>query len=98
MTAWLVVIAPLALVTGVYACVRASDAHPLIAGAAALAPAFVGPMWTAMLIGRPTQQFGPSLAPAIALLVVAALLGPRSLRLGALAGLAGSGLVMTHTY
>ncbi|TQJ51728.1 hypothetical protein FBY26_3466 [Phycicoccus sp. SLBN-51] len=98
MTLWLVLVAPLALVAGVYALVRMFGVHPFVAGAAALAPAFVGPMWTSMLIGRPTQQFGPALAPAIAVLVVAALRGPDALRLGVLAGLAGGGLVMTHSY
>ena len=95
---WLFLVAPLALVAGIYALVRMFGVHPVIAGAAALAPAFVGPMWTSMLIGRPTQQFGPALAPAIAALVVAALRGPYAVRLGALAGLAGGGLVMTHSY
>jgi hypothetical protein len=98
MTAWVIVIAPLALVVGVYACVRAFGVHPLIAGCAATAPTFVGPVWTAMLIGRPTQQLGPALVPAIALLVVGALRGSRPWRLGALSGLAGAGLVMSHTY
>lgn len=98
MTLWLVLVAPLAMVAGVYALVRMFGVHPFVAGAAAAAPVFIGPMWTSMLIGRPTQQFGPAVAPAIAVLVVAAARGPRPLRLGALAGVAGGGLVMTHTY
>lgn len=96
--AWVIVVGPVALVAGVYAAVRVFGVSPVIAGSAALAPAFLGPVWTSMLIGRPTQQFGPSLVPAIALLVVAAARGPRPWRMGAMAGLAGAGLVMSHTY
>lgn len=98
MMAWVIVVAPLALVAGVYAAVRYLGASPLVAACAALAPTFIGPMWTAMLIGRPTQQYGPAVYPAIALLVASAVKGRRPVRMGALAGLAGAGLVMTHTY
>lgn len=98
MTAWSMILGPLALVASVYGCARALGARPVIAACAATAPAFIGPMWVSVINGRINEQTAPCMAGAIALLTAAALRGPHPVRLGLLAGLAGAGLVMTHTY
>jgi hypothetical protein len=98
MTAWAIVVGPVALVAGVYAGVRVLGGGPVVAGAAAAAPAFLGTMWTPMLIGRVTEQTGPCLAGGVAVLVALALRGRHPLRAGVLAGLACAGLALTHTY
>ncbi|MEU8262560.1 DUF6541 family protein [Micromonospora sp. NPDC048999] len=98
MTAWSIVVGPLALVAGVYACVRLLGGRPIVAAAAALAPSFLGPLWHSVSTGRITQQTGPCMAVGIALLSALALRGRHPVRLGLLAGLAGAGLVMSHTY
>ncbi|TYB99256.1 hypothetical protein FXF53_15955 [Micromonospora sp. WP24] len=98
MAAWSIILGPLALVASVYGCARALNARPIVAACAATAPAFIGPMWVSVINGRINEQTAPCMAGAIALLVAVALRGPHPIRLGLLAGLAGAGLVMTHTY
>ncbi|MEV4200158.1 DUF6541 family protein [Micromonospora globbae] len=98
MTTWAMVVGPLALVAGIYACVRVLRGGPVVAAAAATAPVFVGPMWTSLLTGRVNEQTAPCLAGAIALLVALTLRGPHPVRFGLLAGLAGAGIVMMHSY
>jgi hypothetical protein len=98
MTAWAILVGPLALVAGVYGCVRALNGTPVVAACAAAAPTFLGPLWLSTITGRITEQTGPCLAGGIALLIALALRGRHPVRLGLLAGLAGAGLVMTHTY
>ncbi len=98
MGGWSIFVAPLALATAVYACVRLLGAHPIVAGSAAAAPAFIGPLWWAMRTGRVTEQAGAGLAIGVALLVAVAVTSRRPVRMGLLAGVAAAGLVMTHTY
>ncbi|MGW5672087.1 DUF6541 family protein [Micromonospora sp. NPDC003776] len=98
MTAWSIVLGPLALVAGVYAAVRALGGRPIVAACAAAAPAVLGPMWLSVVTGRITEQTAPSVAGAVALLIALALRGRHPVRVGLLAGLAGAGIVMTHTY
>ncbi|WP_147457408.1 DUF6541 family protein [Micromonospora sp. CV4] len=98
MTAWAIVIGPLALVAGIYAAVRILRGGPVIAAAAATAPIFLGPMWTSLITGRVNEQTAPCLAGGVALLLALALRGPHPIRLGLLAGLGGAGIVMTHSY
>ncbi|MCW3841323.1 hypothetical protein ONA70_14575 [Micromonospora yasonensis] len=98
MTAWSIIVGPLALVAGVYACVRLLGGRPIVASAAALAPTFLGPLWYSVSTGRITQQTGPCIAVGIALLAALSLRGRHPGRLGLLTGLAGAGLVMSHTY
>ncbi|MEH0936250.1 DUF6541 family protein [Micromonospora psammae] len=98
MTAWSILVGPLALVAGVYAAVRLSGGRPIVAACAALAPTFLGPLWYSVSTGRITQQTGPCIGVGIAVLGALALRGPHPVRLGLLAGLAGAGLVMSHTY
>ncbi|WP_320068628.1 DUF6541 family protein [Micromonospora sp. RTGN7] len=98
MTAWSILVGPLALVAGVYAAVRAFGGRPVVAACAAAAPAVLGPMWLSAVTGRITEQTAPCLAAAIALLIALAVRGAHPVRLGLLAGLAGAGIVMTHTY
>ncbi|MER5705233.1 DUF6541 family protein [Micromonospora sp. NPDC002296] len=98
LTAWSILVGPLALVAGVYAAVRAFGGRPVVAACAAAAPAVLGPMWMAVITGRITEQTAPCLAGGIALLIALAVRGAHPVRLGLLAGLAGAGIVMTHTY
>ncbi|MEH0938698.1 DUF6541 family protein [Micromonospora psammae] len=98
MTTWSILVGPLALVAGVYACVRALGGRPVVAACAAVAPAVVGPLWFSAVLGRITQLTGPCMAVGIALLVALALRGRHPVRLGVLAGLASAGLIMSHTY
>ncbi|NYT95529.1 DUF6541 family protein [Salinispora sp. H7-4] len=98
MTVWSVVLGPIALVAGVYAAVRMLGGRPVVAACAAAAPAVVGPMWLSAVTGRITEMTAPAMAGAVALLVALALRGAHPVRLGLLAGLAGAGIVMTHTY
>ena len=98
MITWAIVIGPLALVATVYACVRALDGGPVVAACAAAAPTFLGPLWFSVVVGRITQQAGPSMAAGTALLAALAVRGHHPVRLGLLAGLASAGLVMSHTY
>jgi hypothetical protein len=99
MTAWSMLIGPLALVIAVYAAVRALRGTPLIAGAAAAAPAVLGPLWTAELTGRITEGVGPGLSVGVALLAALALRERTArLRLALLAGLGVTGVLLTHTY
>lgn len=98
MGAWAILVAPIALATAIYACVRLLGAHPVVAACAAAAPAVVGPLWWAMRTGRITEESGSGLAVGVALLVAVALTGKRPVRMGLLAGVAAGGVVMTHTY
>ncbi|MGI8882468.1 MAG: DUF6541 family protein [Jatrophihabitans sp.] len=98
MNAWAIIIAPLAIVLAVYAAVRALGGRPVVAGCAALAPAVIGPLWTSMSTGRVTEELGPGLAVAVALLATLAMRGAHPIRLGLLAGIGSAGLLMTHTY
>ncbi|MGW1060309.1 DUF6541 family protein [Micromonospora rubida] len=98
MTAWSILVGPLTLVAGVYACVRVLGGRPVVAACAALAPTFLGPLWYSVVTGRITQQTGPAMAVGIALLCALALRGAHPVRLGLLAGLSGAGLIMSHTY
>jgi hypothetical protein len=99
MTAWSVLIGPLALVIAVYAAVRALRGTPLIAAAAAAAPAVLGPLWTVELTGRITEGVGPGLSVGVALLAAMALRERTArLRLALLAGLGVTGVLLTHTY
>lgn len=98
MTAWMIVLGPVTLVAGAYACVRALGGNRVVAACAAAAPTFVGPMWTVVLTGRITEQTGPCLAPGIALLLALALRGHHPWRTGAFGGLAAAGLLASHTY
>lgn len=98
MTAWSIILGPVALAAAVYAAVRALGGRPVVAACAAAAPAVLGPMWLSVVTGRITEQTAPSTAGAVALLVALALRGPHPVRVGLLAGLAGAGIVMTHTY
>ncbi|MFG3696693.1 DUF6541 family protein [Micromonospora sp. NPDC047620] len=98
MTAWAIVVGPLALAAGIYACVRVLRGGPVIAAAAATAPVFLGPTWTSLLTGRVNEQTAPCLAGGVALLIALALRGRHPVRLGLMAGLASAGIVMTHSY
>jgi hypothetical protein len=98
MTVWAIVVGPLAMVAGVYACVRALGGHPVVAACAAAAPSFLGPLWMSMISGRVTGQTAPCMAGGVALLIALALRGRHPVRLGLLAGLASAGVIMTHTY
>jgi hypothetical protein len=99
MTAWSVYIGPVALVLAVYAAVRALRGTPLIAAAAATAPAVLGPLWTVELTGRITEGVGPGLSVGVALLAAMALRERTArLRLALLAGLGVTGILLTHTY
>ena len=98
MGAWVILVAPIALATAIYACVRLLGGHPVVAACAAAAPAVVGPLWWAMRTGRITEEAGSGLAVGTALLVAVALTGKRPVRMGLLAGVSAGGVVMTHTY
>ncbi|MEH0974166.1 DUF6541 family protein [Micromonospora sp. CPCC 205546] len=98
MSAWSILVGPLALVAAVYACVRALGGRPVVAASAAAAPAVLGPMWMSVITGRITEQTAPCMAGAIALLIALSARGAHPVRLGLLAGLCGAGIVMTHTY
>ena len=98
LTAWIILIGPLSLITGVYACTRVLGGGVIVAACAATAPTFLGPLWLSAVTGRVTQQTGPCMAAGIALLAALAIRGHHSVRLGLLAGLAGAGLIMSHTY
>ncbi|MER5334829.1 DUF6541 family protein [Micromonospora sp. NPDC002717] len=98
LSAWSILVGPLALVAAVYACVRALGGRPVVAASAAAAPAVLGPMWMSVITGRITEQTAPCMAGAIALLIALAARGAHPVRLGLLAGLCGAGIVMTHTY
>ncbi len=98
MLAWVVVVAPVAMVTGVYSAVRLLGGARVVAAAAAFMPALVGPDWAAVRTGRITEQSSPAMAAAVALVLALALRGRHPLRLGAIAGLSVVGIVMSHTY
>lgn len=98
MTAWAVLVGPLALVVAVYCAVRILGARPVVAGCAAAAPAVLGPLWLSMLTGRVTEEVGPGLSVAVALLASLALRGRHPIRLGLLTGLGTAGILLTHTY
>ena len=98
MNAWAALITPLALVLALYAAVRALGGSPVAAGCAAVASALIGPIWEAMLTGRVTEEIGPVLGVAAAVLFALAVRGRYPLRLGFLAGLSTAGVLLTHTY
>ncbi|NES15506.1 MULTISPECIES: DUF6541 family protein [Micromonospora] len=98
MTAWSIILGPVALAAAVYAAVRALGGRPVVAACAAAAPAVLGPMWLSVVTGRITEQTAPAVAGAVALLIALALRGAHPVRMGLLAGLATAGIVMTHTY
>ncbi len=98
MTTWAALLSPVSLVVGVYAATRLLGARRVAAMAAGTAAALVGPLWAIMLSGRVSEQMGPALSPATALLVALALRGRRPVTTGLLAGLACAGMLMTHTY
>ncbi|GGM05349.1 MULTISPECIES: DUF6541 family protein [Micromonospora] len=98
MATWAIVVAPVALVAGIYACVRVLGGRPAVAAAAATAPVFLGPLWTSMLTGRLNEQAAPCLAGGAALLIGLALRGHHPVRTGLLGGLAGAGILLTHSY
>ena len=98
MSAWSIVIGPLALVASVYVAVRLLGGGRVVAAAAALAPALIGPVWYAEISGRITEGVGPGLSVSIAILAAFALRGRYPVRLGLLAGLGLTGLLLTHTY
>lgn len=98
MTVTSAVVAPLSLAIGTFGLVRWMGARPAVASAAATAAVFIGPFWTTMLSGRVTEQLGPALSPACALLGIMAVRSCHRLLIGLMAGLAMAGLLMTHTY
>ena len=98
MTTWSAVLGPLALVVAVFAFTRVLGAAPIVASAAAMATLLIGPFWASEVIGRVTEQDVPAFSVAVALLVAMALRRGRFLALSVLAGLAGGGVLMTHTY
>jgi hypothetical protein len=98
MTAWSAYLGPVALVVAVFTFTRAMGARPVVSSCAAMSTLLVGPFWASELIGRITEQDGPGFSIAVALLVAVALHRRRPLLLGVLAGVAGGGLLMTHTY
>lgn len=98
MLAWTSWVGPLAVVAAVYAAVRMLQSSILVAAAAAVSPALIGPMWYSLERGRPTETFACALSVAAAALACRAARGPEHVRLGALAGVAVTGLLMTHTY
>lgn len=98
MTAWSILVGPLLLVASVYAAVRILAGRPVVAGCAAAACGLLGPFWGALFTGRITEQTGPALSVAVAVLVAVAVRGAHPVRLGLVAGLASAGLLMTHTY
>jgi hypothetical protein len=98
MSAWSIVIGPLALVAALYVAVRLLGGGRVVAGAAALAPALIGPVWVAEISGRITEGVGPGLSVSIAILGALALRGRYPVRFGLLAGLGLTGVLLTHTY
>lgn len=98
MMAWSVVVGPLALVIAVYAAVRAFGGGAVAAGAAAILPIVIGPMWPSLMTGRPPEAFAPGMSIAVALLAAVAMRGKHPVRFGLVAGLGIAGLAMTHTY
>lgn len=95
---WAILISPLAMVAGVYACVRALGGRPVVASCAALGPSLVGPLWLSVSTGRVPEQTAPCVAAGVALLIALAIRGSHPARIGLLAGLAVAGVVMLHTY
>jgi hypothetical protein len=65
---------------------------------AAAMPTLLGPLWISLRTGRVTEQAAPCMAAGVAILVALALRGRHPLRIGVLAGLAGIGIVMSHSY
>ena len=98
MSAWAVVVAPLATVLVLYATVRLLGGTPVVAACAGLVPAFIGPLWVSMESGRITEEAGPALAVATGVLAALAMRGKNPVRMGLLAGVAAAGLLLTHTY
>lgn len=98
MLVWCEVVGPLALVAAIYAAVRVLGGRPLMAGAAGVAATFLGPVWAALLTGRPPEAFGPAFAVSVAVLALLALRRNRPIESGVLAGIGVGGIVMTHTY
>ena len=98
MLAWSVLLGPAALVTAVYAAVRAFGGSAPVASAAAISPVLLSPMWPSLLSGRPQETFAPGMGIAVAVLAALAIRGKYPVRLGVLAGLGTAGLVVTHTY
>ncbi len=98
MTAWSAVLGPLGLVVAIFAFTRALGARPAVASAAAMATLVIGPFWASEVSGRVPEQDVPGFSVAVALLVALALRRKGFVALSLLAGLAGSGVLMTHTY
>lgn len=98
MLAWTTWVGPLAVVAAVYAAVRLLQSSIVVAAAAAVSPALIGPMWYSLERGRPTETFACAFSVAAAMLTCRAARGPDHVRMGALAGVAVAGLLMTHTY
>ncbi len=98
MLGWGILVAPLAMVVGVYAAVRVLGGRPVVAACAAAAPSLLGPLWISLRTGRMTEQAAPCMAAGVALLVALAWRGRHPVRMGLLAGLAGVGIVLSHSY
>ena len=98
MTTWSAVLGPLALVVAVFTFTRVLGATSMVASAAAMATLLIGPFWASEVSGRVTEQDVPGFSVAVALLVAIALRRRRFVVLSVLAGLAGGGVLMTHTY
>ncbi|WP_270886435.1 DUF6541 family protein [Pedococcus sp. 5OH_020] len=98
MLAWGMLVAPFAMVVGVYAAVRLLGGRPVVASCAAAMPTLLGPLWISLRTGRMTEQAAPSMAAGVALLIALALRGRHPVRVGLLAALAVAGIVMSHSY
>ena len=98
MLAWALAVAPVAMVVGVYAAVRLLRGGRVIASCAAVMSVLLGPMWTSLGSGRGTEQAAPAFAGGVAVLIALSLRGRHPVRTGALAALAGAGIVMSHSY
>ena len=98
MMVWCVILAPLTIVVAVYAVVRSSGGGAIVAGCAATAPALIGPMWVTQAVGRIPEVAAPGLAVVVAVLFAAAVRGTHPIRMGMLAGLGMTGVLIAHTY
>lgn len=98
MLAWAMLVGPLAMVAGVFATVRLLGGGTVVAAATATLPAMIGPLWFSLTTGRVTDQAAPAMAAGVAVLVALVLRGRHPVATGAAAGLAGLGIVMSHTY
>jgi hypothetical protein len=98
MLGWGIVVAPVAMVLGMYAAVRVLGGRPVVASVAAFMPTLLGPMWMSLRSGRITEQAAPCMAAGVALLIALALRGRHPVRTGVVAAIATAGIVMSHTY